>query len=100
MLKDSIVDIKKKIDNLIINAFDTVYIRDGENCYVDVRLIEFDYSVNEEKDLFPIVTVIVWFCCPFVSEDGLTLSLRIDLTKSYEFNIGHLASAFERCEDD
>lgn len=89
--------LKDDIDDLIKTAFQKVNII-GEKCWVDIREIDLDYTVCEEQDLYPIVTVTVAFCT--ILDDEQELHLRIDLEESREYIIGHLASAFERCESD
>ena len=89
--------LKDDIDDLIKTAFQKVYII-GEKCWVDIREIDLNYTVCEEKDLYPIVIVAVAFSTAL--DDEQELQLRIDLGESREYIIGHLASAFERCESD
>lgn len=99
MLKINAFEIKGGIDDLVTQAFDKVYIR-SKDCWVNVENIELEYSCNDPEDLYPLVYVTVRFANKFISDEPQELCLRIDLEESYDFNVGHLTSAFERVEDD
>ena len=87
-------DLHTKVNKLITSAFYRTYLLPKK---FEIEEINLNYSVCENEYDWPIVEVEVVFE-DFNENQHLTLNIR--LNESDDFNIGHLASAIERCESD
>lgn len=97
-MRAELVELKRRIDGLVTKAFDRCFIRSDET-WVAVKSIDLDYCGDEYDDL-PIIIVDARFFNGKVMENPVSLNLAIYPDMSDDYNIGHLASAFEREESD
>lgn len=98
-MRAELVELKRRIDGLVTKAFDRCFIRCDETWAV-VDGIDLDYGSGDEYDDLPIIMVDVRFFNGKVMENPVSLNLAIYPDMSDDYNIGHLASAFEREESD
>ena len=98
-MRADLVELKRRIDGLVTKAFDRCYNR-SENVWVSVEKITLDYFAEDDYDDLPFISVSVRYFVDKLMETQAYLELNVFPDMSDDYNIGHLASAFERGESD
>ena len=86
-----------KVRKLVSSAYYRVYLYNDEN-YLNIDEVTLDYTTCEGPEDLPLVEVEISYHNKVDGPQYLTL--EINLLESDDYNIGHIASAIERCESD
>ena len=90
-------DLYRKVDKIVSKAFYTDYLYSEENWYT-IDTILMNYSVSEDEDDLPIITVEITFKTASTSSETIEVDLWLDRTD--DFNSGIVLAAFERGEEE
>ncbi len=88
-------DLYTKVNKIVEKAFYTDYLYCDENWYT-IDTILMNYSVSEDEDDLPIVTVEITFKTASASSETIEVDLWLDRTD--DFNSGIVLAAFENCD--
>ena len=96
MIKDEIISITKKIEELVLEAFYCVYLKVDSNwCYCENITVGLS-DMEDEIDL-PLISVDIHWGQG--SEVRFEKEVMLDLTKSREFLLGYIVANMEEAED-
>ena len=92
-----VTQLRELIDEMVLTAFTKIYSVEEDKCWINVEEVSLDYSTNEACDDYPLIRLKVRV--GYLGEIS-ELELNLFPEESKHYNIGHLASAFERLESD
>lgn len=96
MINNEIISVTKKIEELVLEAFHTMYLKVDTN-WCHCENINLELSVCEDEFDSPIVTITTHWGQTSGSEYEREITL--DLTKSREFLLGYIVANMEITED-
>lgn len=88
-------DLYTKVNKIVGKAFYTDYLYCDENWYT-IDTILMNYSVSEDEDDLPIITVEITFKTASTSSE--TIEVDLWLARTDDFNSGIVLAAFEGCD--